>query len=104
MSPSVEQLGAGRPRLVVLEGVEVTTPLDPYLDTQALAEYAGCSARWLRGKRADPLHPLPHYRIGGKVLHRRSEFDAWIARYHQTSPNPDVRRAVAEMLRSFPGA
>ena len=29
----------------------------------------------------DPAHPLPCYRVGGKILVRRSEFDRWIATY-----------------------
>ena len=95
------QVGSQRPQLVVLEGVEVSTALDPYLDTNATAAYCGCSPRWVREKRADPIHPLPHYRIGNKVLHRRSEVDAWLARYRHVGRDPDVQRAVEEMLKSL---
>jgi hypothetical protein len=28
-----------------------------------------------------PVHSLPYYRIGGKVLVRRSDYDAWAARF-----------------------
>lgn len=37
--------------------------------------------RTLRGFLHDPARPLPHYRIGGRVLVRRTEFDAWAARF-----------------------
>jgi lambda repressor-like predicted transcriptional regulator len=54
---------------------------DPYLPLKALSAYAGLSVRTLRSYLIHPVHPLPHYRIGGKVLARRSEFDAWAARF-----------------------
>ena len=46
-----------------------------YLDLKALAAYSSCSVRWLR----DRLHPLPHYRIEGKIRVKREEFDRWLS-------------------------
>jgi hypothetical protein len=40
---------------------------------------------------------LPCYRIGGKILVRRSEYDGWAGRYRQAGAQ-DVERAVAEVL------
>jgi excisionase family DNA binding protein len=57
---------------------------DAYLSLIALAEYSGLSVRTLRGYLAHPMHPLPHYRPGGKVLVKRSEFDAWMAAFKST--------------------
>lgn len=55
---------------------------DAYLSlTRTLPEYSGLSERTLRGYLAHPLHPLPCYRIGGKVLVRRSEYDRWAERF-----------------------
>ncbi len=91
-------VGAGRPRLVVVEAIEVGTPLDPYLGVKALAAYSGCSVRWLRDQLTAAHHPLPCYRLpGGKILVRRSEFDAWLARYRRVGP-PDVARVVDDVL------
>jgi hypothetical protein len=82
----------------VIEGMSVTTPLDPYLGLRALAAYSGCCVRWLRDRLADPHHPLPCYRLpSGKILVRRSEFDAWLAKYRQVG-NPEVDRIVADAL------
>ncbi len=53
-------------QLVVVSGITLTGPADPYLPLKALAAYSGCSARWLRDRLADPRHPLPHYRPYGK--------------------------------------
>jgi hypothetical protein len=54
---------------------------DAYLPLRGLAAYSGLSVRTLRGYLADSAVPLPHYRIGGKILVRRSDFDAWAARF-----------------------
>lgn len=59
-----------------------------YFDLQALATYSCTSVRWLRNRLVDRNHPLPYYRIEGKILVKREEFDQWIAR-HQVSPNTD---------------
>jgi excisionase family DNA binding protein len=62
-------------------------PADSYLSLRTLSSYAGLSVRWLRGSLSDPASPLPHYRVGGKILIRRSEFDAWMAQFR----HPDSR-------------
>ena len=56
---------------------------DGYVPLKALAVYAGLSVRTLRDYLTDPIAPLPHYRIGGKILVRRSEFDAWAQRFRR---------------------
>lgn len=88
----------GQVRGVIAERVVVSTPLDPFLSLKALAAYSGLSVRTLRTLLTAPTHPLPHYRIGGKLLVRRSEYDAWAARYRQVG-RPDVARVVADVLR-----
>ena len=54
---------------------------DGYYSVRALAAYSGLSIRTLRTHLTHRLHPLPHYRIGGKIVVRRSEFDAWTAQF-----------------------
>lgn len=96
-----QPLGHDRPRLVVVEVVEITSPLDPYLSLRALASYSRCSIRWLRDRLTDPRHPLPCYRLpGGKLLVRRSEFDHWMARYRQVG-RADVDKIVGDVLRDL---
>ncbi len=57
--------------------------LEPgYFDLQALAAYSSCSVRWLRDRLVDRLRPLPHYRIEGKILVKREEFDHWLSSSH----------------------
>jgi excisionase family DNA binding protein len=77
--------------------VTVGIPLDPFLSLKALAAYSGLSVRKLRDCLDDPRHPLPHYRVGGKILVRRSEFDAWIATYRRVGDTA-VDRIVAAVM------
>ena len=60
-------------------------PADTYLPLKQLAVYAGLSVRTLRDYLSNPIDPLPHYRIGGKILVRRSEYDVWVQRFRRTS-------------------
>jgi hypothetical protein len=90
--------GAASPaRLLVPERVVITTELDPFLPLRALAAYAGLSVRTLRQYLdLPPDQALPCYRVGGKILVRRSQFDAWIAQYRTRG-----RPALACALREF---
>lgn len=79
------------------EGVMVSVPLDPYLSIKALSAYADLSVRKLRDLLDDPVHPLPFYRVGGKILVRRSEFDAWMTQYRDREA-ADVDRIVNDVI------
>lgn len=80
---------AGQVRGVLAERVALSVQLDPFLSLRALAAYSDLSVRKLRDLLDDPANPLPCYQVGGKILVRRSEFDAWIAMYRHRG-----RRAV----------
>ncbi len=71
---------------------------DGYLPLKALAPYSGMSVRTLRGYLSHSAHPLPCYRVGGKVLVKQSEFDAWM-RGFRTEAAPGVDAIVTEVLR-----
>jgi len=98
------QLSAGvqasQVRGVLAERVVISSALDPFLSLQALATYSSLSRRKLRDYLTDPIHPLPCYRIGGKILVRRSEYDAWAVSYRQVG-QADVDRVVSEVLRGL---
>jgi len=106
----------------VVEAVTIHQDLDPWLSLDALSQYSGLSVRTLRAHLADPLRPLPHYRmkephiierkarradgkgpttltVTGKILVRRSEFDTWMQAFRYT---PDVDRIVSEVLADLP--
>jgi hypothetical protein len=79
-----------------------------YFDLQALAEYSCCSVRWLRNRLVDQHQPLPHYRVEGKILVKRDEFDRWMAMYRTMQPSTNVAElvesVVCQMHKSRPTA
>ena len=84
-------------RGVLAERVVVSTTLDPFLSLRALADYSGLGVRTLRQYlELPPDQALPAYRLPGKILVRRSEFDAWIARY-RTRGRPGLVRTLREL-------
>ena len=107
----------------IIEAVTVQTELDPWLNLEALSQYAGLSARSLRYYLRAPEHPLPHYRmqephviqekagedgmegrkrtVSGKILVRRSDFDAWMARFRHAT---DVDKVVDEVMAGWQSA
>ena len=74
-----------------------------YLTLKGLEVYSSCSVRWLRSRLADPVHPLPCYRIGGKVLVKREEFDAWMDRFHTFQKPDELNAIVDEVLAKLTG-
>ena len=93
-------MAIGQIRGVLAERVIVSTTLDPFLSLKALAAYSGLGVRTLRAYLTDITHPLPCYRVGGKILVRRSEFDTWIARHRQVGCG-DIDRLVADALKGL---
>jgi hypothetical protein len=80
---------------------EVAGPLaDPLLDLRALTRYSTLSVRTLMRHLQDLEHPLPHYKVRGKILVRRSEFDRWMEGFRRR-PQQDVPGLVDEVLAKF---
>lgn len=96
-----------RLRLMLVERVTATPLGDPYLTLRALSAYAGVSVRQLREYLVNPPlpreasaplpPPLPHYRLAGRIVIRRSEFDRWMAAYRA---RPSAARQFAQALRA----
>jgi Helix-turn-helix domain len=72
-------------------------PAPEYLTLRDLAGYCGIGTRRLRQHLTDPGHPLPHFRVGGKILVRRSDLESWISAYRRVGA-PDVERIVREVV------
>ena len=87
----------GQVRGVFAQKVVVSIPLDPFLSIKALAAYSSLSPRTLHAFiDLPPTEALPCYRLPGKVLVRRSEFDAWLERFRSRG-RPSVERAMREL-------
>ena len=74
---------------------------DGYVGLRALAGYSGLSVRTLRGHLSSPAHTLPSFRVGGKVLVRRSEFDHWIQRFRSGAQAAPIDSVVDDLMREF---
>lgn len=62
------------------KGTENSASLE-WLGLRQLTQYVAVSERTLRAWIHDPTDPLPASRVRGKILVRRSEFDAWLERH-----------------------
>ncbi len=80
-----------------VDNIAVRTDLDPYLSLKALSAHSGMSIRTLRKALNDPVHPLPHFRPGGKILVRLSHFDQWMGRFHRDGSDLDT--LVSQIVR-----
>ncbi len=74
---------------------------DDYLSLRALAAYSDMSVRTLRNYLTHTTNPMPHYRMDGKILEERSEFDVWIRsfRVERSDSLNDMVDEVMEALR-----
>lgn len=81
----------------VVNNNAIRTDGDAYLSLAELSAYSGMSTRKLREFLNDPIHPLPHYRPGGKVFVRRSEFDHWMMQFRHEGA--DVVQLVSDIVK-----
>jgi excisionase family DNA binding protein len=65
-----------------------------------LKQYASVSERTLRAWIHLSVGALPAVRVDGKILVRRSQFDAWLERHRISPAKPvDVDAIVNDLLR-----
>lgn len=72
-----------------------------YLPLRTLAGYAGLSLRTLRGYLTHPARPLPHYRVGGRILVKRSDFDAWVEQFRVAVEPQGLDALVDDVVASL---
>lgn len=82
-----------------MNGTTTQSSLSPgYLDLRALAVYSSCSVRWLRDRLNDSAAPLPHHRVGGKILIRKEDFDVWMDGFRTVHESTGVETIVDDVL------
>lgn len=79
----------------------MTPDIDAYLPLTALAVYSGLSVRTLRNCLTDRSHPLACYRVGGKILVRRSDFDRWVAPFRVSPAAVSVDALVDDVVAAL---
>ena len=94
----------GKPRAPQIENDnDIAQPLtaDCFLDQKRLSERTCMSARSLRAHISSPSHPLPVYRVRGKILVSWVEFKRWIQRYRFKAQTQDIDKIVEDILEGF---
>ena len=67
-----------------------------YLDLKTLSSHTCLSVRTLWDYLIDQYHPLPHFKLAGKILIRWRDFEDWISRYKVTE-NIDIDHIVKDV-------
>lgn len=52
---------------------------DPIFTIEKLAAYLGVSKSWVN-KRTGKRNEIPHIKVGGHLMFRKTEIDAWLAK------------------------
>jgi hypothetical protein len=73
---------------------------DQYLDLRRLSLYSGIGIRTLRSHLVRCANPLPCYRVGGKILVKPSEYDAWMLAFRKRG-NAVLDRVIGELVEGL---
>ncbi len=95
-SRTISGIPPGHQPIMVVDRVQVSVALDPWLSLRALASYCSMCRRTLQALINDLRDPIPSYRVGGRVLVRRSEFDTWMVRHRNDKAQDLARLAAAD--------
>ncbi len=69
---------------------------DRYLDKREAATYTSLSTRNLEAR----LPEIPHFRVGQKILFKKSELDRWIEQFREGG-NQNLNRLADEAIESL---
>src|SRR5437870_934254 len=72
---------------------------DRHMGKREAAEFLGLGIRTLEGL----LDQVPHFRVGSKVLFRRSELIAWMDRHREHTTSADLGRIADDAVRAVLG-
>ena len=76
--------------------------IDCYLDLKGLSAYSALAAPTLRDYLKGVSKPLPHFKVKGKILVKKSEFDQWLESYRVNDSN-DLNRIVDDVCDNLTG-
>ena len=82
--------------VVSVEEILAQLSQDRYLCLSETSEYINLSERTIREK----LSEIPHFRVGSKVLFKKSEVDEWMQQYREIAEDSDISSIVDEVVES----
>jgi len=80
--------------------MEHLSAIDQYFDLKGLERYSAIRVPTLRDHIKSGS--LPAFKVKGKVLVKKSEFDQWVERY-RVSKNQDLNNLVDDILSDMSG-
>ncbi len=72
---------------------------DRYMPKAEVSDYLGISISNIEKQ----LESIPHFRVGAKVLFRKSELDRWMEKHRERPADLDLDRLADEAVRSVLG-
>lgn len=94
----ISGVGPGHQAITVVGEIRASLDLDPYLSLKVAAAYTSLSVRTLRSRLNDSQHPLPCYRMGGKILLKRSDLDRWLAVFRRVGPRAQALDKIVDEI------
>lgn len=85
-------------RLLELSNLLHAHRVDCYMSLASTSVYSGMSMRMLHRHIHSSIKPLPAFKIGGKWLIKRSEFDRWAEQYRHEQPQVDLDGIIRTVL------
>lgn len=73
-------------------------PEQVYLDLKKLSVRTSLCVRIWRDHLKDPVNPVPHYVVGGKILVFWPEVHAWLQKFRSQT---EINNVVDEVLNSL---
>jgi len=72
-----------------------------YLSLHDLSAYASLSVRTLRSYLRHGEHPLPHFRLPGKIVVNLDDFHAWMENFRHHKATTEVSALVDKLFREL---
>ncbi len=88
----------GEQTVISVQEVLLYFSQDRYMDKREAATYTSLSTRTLEER----LREIPHFRVGRKVLFKKSELDRWIEQFREGSAQ-NLDRIADEAIESIRG-
>jgi len=98
--PEVNISGEGELKLILREVLQEIVDRDRYLSKSGASQYLGMSVSNIEKRLAS----IPHFRVGSKVMFRKSELDRWMEKQRERATDLDLDRLADEAVRAVLGA
>ncbi len=75
-------------------------PIDDLMDIHDLSKFSRFKERTIRAKLKGK-HPIPHFKVDGKLIFQKSEYLKWMERYRVIERVKDAETVKEEITKSF---